>query len=300
MSITISNAYQESFDKNVSLIARQKESQLRYFVNEVHNNSESHSFPRLGLAEARTKTSARMASPAGGNGSGAVGSTDQIAWSDRRTLVATYDIGEIIEVEDPTQMMANPNDPITVALGSGMKNKIDDVIIEAATGTALDKAGNANTLPSSQILGDGSGIMSLSVLHDINTTFAEANVDPDEDRILVISPLMAQALMNEDKVINADYRTTSALSSGRLSSFMGFSDIIVSNRLTTATAGAKYALSFTRSSIGLHFSKDIWSKVAELPSMSFAWQFYSAMTCDAVRIEDEKVVVVDCKDAASA
>ena len=238
-----------------------------------------------------------MASPAGGSGSGAVGSTAQLAWTRRKTLVKTYDIGEIIETEDPTQMMADPTAKITTTLGNGLKRKVDDVIIEAATGNALDGDGNNVALPASQIIGSATTIISMDTLVEVGQTFLESDVDPDEAKVLVISPVQYRTLMNIEKLTSADYQSLQALSSGYLPNFLGFSHVILSNRLTAPVAGQIYCLAFTQNAIGLHVSSDVKANVAPRPDMSFAWQFYAAMSLDAVRVEDERIVAIHLKDA---
>lgn len=299
MAISIDNAYVQAFERNVRLLAQQGESKLRGYVTEVHSQSESHNWDRLGTATARAKSSARMASPAGGNGSGAVSSTDQLAWTRRKTLINKYDIGEVIEIEDPSEMLADPNAPIVTTLGNGMKRKIDDVIIAAATGNALDGDGNTVSWSSTQTIGSSATIISMDTLLEVQETFMEADVDPDEPKILVIGPKQVRTLMGIEKLTSADYQSLQALSTGYLPNFLGFNHIIVSNRLTAPDTGEIACLAFTRDAIGFHVAKDITARVAERSDMSFAWQFYASMAIAAVRVEDEKIIKIHLKDAQS-
>jgi len=303
MAITIDNAYIQSFEGNIRLLSQQGESLLRRFVTEKHIGSEAHNWDRLGTATARAKTSARMVSPAGGNGSGAVGSTDGLAWTRRKTLTKTYDAGEVIEAEDPSQMLADPKTPVTIALANAMKRKVDDVIISACNDPALDGDGNSVDFPTGQIVGGATTIISVDLLLSVQQLFLTNNVDPDEPKILVISPVQFRTLMNIDKLTSSDYQMTQALATGYLPNFLGFQHCIISNRLgnttTPPTAGQIYCLAFTQRGIGLHISKDIWSKVGERTDMSFAWQLYTAMSMAATRVEDEHVVCIHLKDAQS-
>lgn len=299
MAISIDNAYVEAFERNVRLVAQQGESKLRGFVAEVQNSSESHNWDRLGSAVARAKTAARMVSPGGGNGSGAVNSTDQLAWTRRKTLAATYDAGEVIEIEDPCQMLADPNAPITMTLGNALKRKVDDVIIAAAGGAALDGDGNSVAYLSTQTIGTSATIITMDTLLEVNQTFLEADVDPDEEKVLVISPVQYRTLMNIEKLTSSDYMSLKALSSGYLPNFLGFNHVVLSNRLNVPASGQIECLAFTRDAIGLHIAKDITARVSERPDMSFAWQFYVTMTLGAVRVEDERVIKILLKNAQS-
>ena len=303
MAISIDDVYVETFEENIRIATQQGESKLRNFVEEVHNASESHKFDILGKAEARAKTSARMASPAGGNSTGGVGTTDGLDWTRRKSAPKTFDAGEQIEVEDPRQMMKDPSSKITKVLANAMKRKIDDIIISACNDPALDGAGNSVAFPTSQILGSATTIISTDLLLEANQLFLENDVDPDEQRVLVISPTQQRTLLNEEKITSADYQAVKALSGGYMPNILGFNHVILSNRLgqttTPPTAGQIYCLAFTTSAIGLHVPQDIWAKVAERPDMSFAWQFYTAMMMGAVRIEDEHVIRLHLKDAQS-
>jgi hypothetical protein len=46
----------------------------------------------------------------------------------------------------------------------------------------------------------------------------------------------------------------------------------------------------TRRAIGMNIPKNITAKVAEDPSISFAWRLYCFTVMGAVRVEDEQLV----------
>ena len=141
MPITISNAYIQTFEENGRHLAQQSETLLRTYITETARQSEKHNWDRLAQSAARQKTGPRMESPAGGDGSGAVGSTDGLAWDRRVSLAESWDTGEVVEIEDPRQMLIDPNSAVTKNLAMNMKRAVDDIIIAAATGDALDGAG---------------------------------------------------------------------------------------------------------------------------------------------------------------
>lgn len=303
MTITINKAYVQSFEGNLRMLSQQGQSLLRQFVTEKHESSLMHNWDRLGKGNARAKTSARMVSPAGGDQAGGAGTTAQLLFSRRRTSCTTFDAGEIIEAEDPSMMLADPTTPITATLANAMKRKVDDIIISAANDPAIDGDGVAQAFPAGQIVGSATTIISVDLLLSVQQLFLANDVDPDEEKILVISPTQYRTLMNIDKVTHADYQMQKALATGYLPNFLGFTHTIISNRLgnttTPPTAGQIYCLAFTRKGIGLHIAKDIWAEVGQRTDLSFAWQLYTAMTMAAVRVEDEHVCRIWLKDAQS-
>lgn len=298
MAITIPNAYIETFEATVRQLAQQKKSRLRMCINEVNNQSEKHNWDRLAASTARAKTSARMVSPAGGNGSGAVGATDGLAWTRRNTSIATYDTGEVIEQENIQQMLIDPKSATTENLVMNMNRKVDDLIITAATAAAGDGAGGTVAFTAGQTIGDYTTEITLDHILEVDEKFQENDVDPDEERFFIIGPKQRRKLLQLVEVSSSDYQATQALANGYLPNFMGF-NWIVSNRLNVPAGSQLDCLAFTKKGIGLHVAGDISTRVAERPDMSFAWQVYMQMSMAAVRVEDEHVVRFKAKDTVA-
>lgn len=298
MAITISNAYIETFENNVRHLAQQMRSKLRGHVTEVNKQSETHNFDRLAASSARQKTSARMVSPAGGDGSGAVGSTDGLVYSRRSTVIRTFDTGEVIEPENLVQMLIDPKNASTQNLVLNMMRQVDDIIIGAATADANDGAGGTVSFPASQVVGNGTGEIDIDTVLQVQEIFDSNDVDPDETRCIVIGPKQKRALMNLIQVTSNDFQAVKALSTGYLPNFLGF-DWVVSNRLNVPDTNEIDCLAFTPKAIGLHVAGDITSRVAERPDMSFAWQVYLMLHMDAVRVEDEHIVKLHLADTVT-
>lgn len=289
MAITIPNAYIESFEANVRQLAQQSRSRLRMCVSEVNKQSEKHNWDRLAASSARLKDTARKESPAGGNGSGAVGSTDGLSWTRRNTVIQTYDTGEVVEPEDIVQMLIDPKSASTENLVMNMNRQVDDILIAAATGAAADGAGGTVAFPATQVVGDYTGEISLDFILQVDEKFYENDVDPDEPRYFVIGPKQRRKLLQLIEVTSSDFQARQALATGYLPDFLGF-NWIISNRLNVPAADQLDCFAFTKKALGLHVAGDITSRVAERPDMSFAWQVYLMLSMAAVRVEDEHIV----------
>lgn len=280
MAISISNVYVQSFEENVRHLAQQGDTKLRAHVTEKSVTSEKHNWERIGSLSASEKTTTRQATPA-----------SDPAWSRRVSVAETWDLGTTSEQEDIVQMLVDPNSAQAKAVAMGMKRAIDDLIIEAATGNATDGAGSPVAFPAGQIVGDGTGAISLSLVTQVTEKFYENDIDPDIPKVMVISPQQLRLLLNITEVTSSDYQTLKALASGKMPNWMGYT-WIVSNRLTVPAAGQIYCLAFTAQAIGLQMNRDITVRVAEDPSLSFAWRIYSFMTMGCVRVEDEHIVAL--------
>lgn len=285
MAITIDKVYIQTFERNVRHLAQQADTRLRRFVTEKATDGQKHNWERLGSGEASLKAAARVATP-----------TSDLPWSRRVSLAQTYHMGETVEQEDVVQMLIDPNSNVSAAIANGMKRKIDDILIAAATGTALNGDGTTSTFPAGQVVGDGTGVISIDNILEVQEKFYKNDIDPDESKVMVISPTVQRKLMSLMEVTSGDYQNSKALATGMLPNWMGF-DWVVSNRLLVPSAGQISCLAFTKRALGFQVNRDITAKVAEDPSLSFAWRIYAAMTMGAVRTEDEHIVHLKVKNA---
>lgn len=285
MAITIDKVYIQTFERNVRHLAQQADTRLRRFVTEKATDGQKHNWERLGSGEASLKAAARVATP-----------TSDLPWSRRVSLAQTYHMGETVEQEDVVQMLIDPNSNVSAAIANGMKRKIDDILIAAATGTALNGDGTTSTFPAGQVVGDGTGAISIDNILEVQEKFYKNDIDPDESKVMVISPTVQRKLMSLMEVTSGDYQNSKALATGMLPNWMGF-DWVVSNRLLVPVAGQISCLAFTKRALGFQVNRDITAKVAEDPSLSFAWRIYAHMTMGAVRTEDEHIVHLKVKNA---
>ena len=285
MAITIDKVYIQTFERNVRHLAQQADTRLRRFVTEKATDGQKHNWERLGSGEASLKAAARVATP-----------TSDLPWSRRVSLAQTYHMGETVEQEDVVQMLIDPNSNVSAAIANGMKRKIDDILIAAATGTALNGDGTTSTFPAGQVVGDGTGAISIDNILEVQEKFYKNDIDPDESKVMVISPTVQRKLMSLMEVTSGDFQNSKALATGMLPDWMGFT-WVVSNRLLVPSAGQISCLAFTKRALGFQVNRDITAKVAEDPSLSFAWRIYAAMTMGAVRTEDEHIVHLKVKNA---
>lgn len=292
MPISIPEAYIQTFEARVRQLAQQSESLLRNTVSETFDHSKSHNWDRLAKSDARHKDSVRKESPAGGDGSGAIDTTDGLVWTRRNTLIQTWDWGEIVASEEANQMLIDPNSAVTLNGAMAMKRAVDDIIIAKSIGDAGDGKGGVVAFPAAQVLGDGTTAIDLATLLQIREKFATNDIDPDEEIVLVIGPVQQRQLLGIEQVTSSDYQTVQMLVNGYVKNFMGFSKIIVSNRLNKPTGTTVDCLAYTRKAIGLHVAGDIRADVAPRPDMSFETQFYLQLDMDAVRVEDEHIVKI--------
>jgi hypothetical protein len=289
MAITITAAYVQAYERTVRQLAQQSQTKLRDKVMERGISAEKHNWDRLGKGDFAVKAAARTATPA----------TDS-PWSRRVSVAGTRHDGDTVEPEDIVQMLIDPKSSVAEKQGMGAKRAVDDIIITAATGNALDGAGAPVVFPPGQKIGDGTTPISFDFVTAVQEKFMQNDIDPSIAKCFVVGPTQVRKLMQLTEQTSSDYVNAQALqtlnASGIVPNWMGFT-WVMSTRLLIPSAGELSCLAFTKRAIGLQVNKDIWARVAEDPSISFAWRIYSALTMGAVRVEDEQIVHLHVKNS---
>lgn len=293
MPITISQAYIETFERNVRQLAQQSVTRVRPYVTEKATNGEKHNWDRLAASDAALKSSARVPTPVGGSGTG----TDGVVWSRRVSTAGTYHWGEVFEQEDPVQMLIDPQSSLTQNGAMAMRRSVDDVIIAAATGDSADGDGSPVTFPVGQRIDNSTAQITLDNVLAVDEKFLQNDIEQGEMKCAVIGPAQKRRLMQLMEVTSGDFQERKALASGYLPNWMGF-DWVVSTRLLAPSAGVTSCLFMSKKAIGLQVNRDITARIAERPDLSFAWQVYAHFTMGATRVEDEHIVELQVKDTA--
>ena len=288
MATTQPNVYIQTFENNVRHLAQQEVTRLRPYVMERAAGSEQHNWERLGSSDAVQKTGRLVQTP----------EADTL-WSRRVSVAQTWHNADSTEQEDPSQMLVDPNSNLTKSLAYSMRRAMDDIIIAAATGNALDGDGAPVAFPAGQTVGDGSTPISFDFITAVQEKFMQNDIDPSVPKVAVVGPTQVRKLMQLTEQTSSDYVQAQALQNlqqaGIVPNWMGFTWVL-STRLLAPAAGELSCLFFTERAIGLHIAKDISAKIAEDPSNSFAWRIYCNFVAGAVRVEDEHIVELHVAD----
>lgn len=285
MAVTIDSVFIEEFTANLISLSQQRPSLLRPYVMEVSATGEGYNWDRIGPMDATAKTTRATATPVG-----------DAPFSRRKSIPATVHLGDLVEEAEIVQMLPDPKSAIARELAYGINRAYDDEIIAAAVGASRDGDGGSVALPAGQQIDSNSTDITLDLLTQVNEKFMANNIDPSVPKIWVIGPAQARQLLKLSEVNNIDTNNVRPLVTGQPVHFMGF-DFLVSNRLL---AGAKLTgnlsnktFAMTYDAIGLQVNNALKARVAEDPSVSFAWRVYAEATFGAIRVEDEKLVMVD-------
>ena len=288
MATTQPNIYIQTFESIVRHLAQQEVIRLRPHVTERSEGSEKHNWERLGTSNAIQKTTRLAATP------------EADTLFDRRVSIAqTWHNADSTEQEDIAQMLVDPNSNLARSLAYSMRRALDDIIITAAGGAALDGAGASVPFDAGQLIGDGTTPISFDLITAVQEKFMQNDIDPSFPKAAIIGPTQVRKLMQLTEQTSSDYVYREALqrltSTGIVPNWMGFT-WVMSTRLNVPSASELDCLFFSPRAIGLHVPKDINVRVAEDPAFSFAWRIYTQFVAGAVRVEDEHLVKLHVAD----
>ena len=288
MAITIDSAFISTYEGNVRYLAQQTHSKLLPYVQSVTKPGEDHNWDRLGATAAVLKTGPREATP-----------LNDSDWTRRVSQNATYHVSDTVEMEDPTQMLIDPTSAIIQNQSMAMGRQFDDIILAAATGTALDGAGVNNPLPPAQTIGTGAAPISFDYVTQVQEQFMNNDIDPSVGKVFVVGPTQVRKLMQLTEQTSSDYVKREALAqlnaTGIVPNWMGFT-WIMSTRLLEPAGGEKSCIAMTDKALGLQINRNISANMAQDPTLSFAWRLYCSLTAGAVRVEDEQIVELHVAD----
>ena len=209
-----------------------------------------------------------------------------------------YDWADLIDQEDKVRMLISPESEYAQAGAWAMGRAMDDAIIDAASGNAFGGVAGGSTvaLPSGQKIVHGSAGLSVTKLIEAKEILDANSVDPEEPRYCVVTSKQLSDLLAITQITSADFNSVKALVQGDIDTFMGFK-FIRTERLDTNSSSNRLVLAFAQSGIGRAVGSDIQTRITERADKNYATQVFLSMTIGATRIEDEKVVEIECTES---
>lgn len=218
-----------------------------------------------------------------------------------------------LDQTDKLQMLYDPKSRYMQSIVKALNRRIDKIIIDAVTADAVEVSSDPLTattsnvaLPTSQIVDEDFGStnsnLTVAKLREAHKILAKNEALNDgETAYLILNASAEHALLSETETTSADYNTTRTLVGGSIDTFLGFK--FIRTELLNGTADGTDAdpvlcLAYVPSAIGFALSENIITKIDELPKDDYAVQVYAKMHGGATRIEDEKVVSIQCVQSA--
>jgi hypothetical protein len=284
MSSQVTTAFVQQYSANVQLLSQQMGSLLRDKVRVESVTGKNAFLDQVGSVTAVEKTSRHSDTP-----------QIDTPHARRRLSMADYEFADLIDQQDKVRLLIDPTSSYAQAAAMAMGRAIDDVIITAALGTAYTgETGSTSTANANQIVHASAGL-NITKLRTAKQTLDLSDVDPSIPRYIIVSPKQISDLLNITEVTSSDFNTVKALANGEINTYLGF-NFIVSNRLSLSGT-TRSCIAFAQDGLALGIGKDVNARIDERADKSYATQVYYCMSIGSTRMEEDKVVEVQCTES---
>ena len=284
MSSNITTAFVQQYSANVQMLSQQMGSLLRDKVRLESVVGKNAFFDQVGSVTAVEKTSRHSDTP-----------QIDTPHARRRVSLSDYEFADLIDQQDKVRLLIDPTSSYAQAAAMAMGRAMDDVIISAALGTAFTGETGSTSTANANSIAHGSAGLTIAKLRTAKETLDLGSVDPSIPRFIIVSPKQITDLLGTTEVTSSDFNTVKALANGEVNSFLGF-NFIVSNRLSLSGT-TRSCIAYAQDGIALAVGKDVQARIAERADKSYATQVYYCMSIGATRMEEAKVVEVQCTES---
>lgn len=286
MSSQITTALKQEYHDMIEVGLQQRGSRLRSAVDNVTQRGKYGFYDRVEATAATLKTTRHADSP-----------QSDTPHTRRRVAMDDYSDGDFIDPQDAIRISGNPESAYVQTRVMALGRAMDDAIIAAASGTAYEgeTGGTSTALPSGQTIVHGSVGMTIAKLITTKQLLDEAEAT-DEPRYIAMTAEQIGDLLGTTQVTSSDYNTVKALAAGDIDTFMGFNFIRL-ERLAKAST-TRTCLAWCRSGIKLATGIDIKTEIGPRADKSYSTYIYAEASFGAARMYEEKVVEIECTEAA--
>lgn len=288
MSIQITTAFVNQFGANIDLLSQQMDSRFMNKVRMESQNGEFGFYEQVGPTAAVERGSRHADTP-----------RVDTPHSRRAVTLRTFEWADLIDHADKVKMLIDPTSTYAKSAMMAMNRSRDDVIIEAALGSAkTGKNGDTLvTLPASQKIAAGAAGLTLDKLREAAEKFHANDVDPSINLYMAVTSKQLTDLLSITEVIDSDYNSVKALVEGKVDTFMGFK-FIRCERLTKDGNNDRQVIAWAEDGILLaQGNNSNQTRVSERDDKSYSVQVFRSEMFGATRMEEEKVVEIACVES---
>jgi len=269
--------YAQAYSQNIMQLAQQKYSKL---INTVYMkpNVRGKTFfqDQIGSWAMEIKGSRNTQTP-----------NNDPALARRMGIMVDYHDNRLLDRGDELKTISDPRSAYTIAAAQSLGRKIDDVILAAMPGTAYyGETGSSSTTNSNIVLATVASI-TLARIIAVKKKLDDSDVEM-EDRYFVTNTTLLNNLLDVTEATSADYNSVKALIRGEIDTWMGFK-WIMSTRVPSGNIGFAYQ----KNGVCVAMASAPMVRTDERPDLSYSWQVYYELNIGAVRLEEEKVVVLN-------
>jgi len=220
----------------------------------------------------------------------------------RMGTMIDYHDNRMLDRGDELRMISDPRSAYTIAAASSLGRQIDQVIANSilATSKSGETGSTSNTLGTTSISAHvnptGIATGTPATLTFARVRNAKRVLDLEdvemEDRFAVVSPSALDQILNTTQATSSDYNAVKALVRGEIDTWLGFKWIMSNQLSSTGTLTSCFFMQ--RYAIALALGNEPLVRTDERTDLSYSWQVYYELNIGAVRLEEARVVQMDC------
>jgi hypothetical protein len=294
MADTQSNVYAQAYAANIMQLAQQKYSKLLSTVY-IKPNVKGKTFfqDQIGKWSMSTKGGRNVQTP----------NNDPNLGRRMGTLVDYHD-NRMLDRGDELRMISDPRSAYTIAAASALGRQIDTVIANQMSAIAKSgETGSTNVTlgttsiaahvdPTPNITTQGTAAtLTFQRVRNTKRVLDLEDVEA-EDRFFAVSPHAMDQLLNTTQATSSDYAAVKALVRGEIDTWMGFKWIVSTNLSSSGTVTS--CMAFNRYALCMAMGSEPLVRTDERTDLSYSWQVYYELNIGAVRLEEARVVLVNC------
>jgi len=215
----------------------------------------------------------------------------------RRKIVPRYFYkAPLVDKMDKVMLVKDPSNEIVQNNAGALVRAKEEVICNAFFGTAYGgKTGTTSyTLSGSQVIANGGTGLTMAKIRQAKKVLDQNEVAAD-NRYGAITAEEVEDLLALTEVTSADYAQVKALVSGQPGTICGF-NLVQTERLPVA-ASIRQCAFYHKTGMVLGKWIDLLTSIDILPGKHFSAQIYAGQSYGATRLEEEKVVEIDCDES---
>jgi hypothetical protein len=287
MSFEITTAFVNQFGANIDLLSQQKDSRFMGKLRMESQTGELGFYEQVGPTAAQERTSRHSDTP-----------RIDTPHARRAVSLRDWEWADLIDNADKVRMLIDPTSTYAMSALMAMNRSRDDVIIEAALGSA--KTGKSGTtlvaLPAAQKVAASATGLTIDKLREAAEIINSNDVDPDIPRYLAYTSKQLTDLLEATEITSSDFNTVKALVEGKVDTFMGFK-FIRSERLTADGSGDRQIIAWAEDGLLLAQGSNNQTRITERADKSYSVQVFRSECFGATRMEEDKVVEIACVEA---
>ena len=289
MSTSIQQSLVTVFSESVYVIGQQMDSRAAKLVRQENFQGETKFLNRVNSQIATLKTSRHSATPQ--NDSGHTGRyCDTLPW----------EAGDAIDITDDASVLFDPKNVYAKLIAAAMARRKDQIIIDAALGSARTPAGlvtlpAANTISASTV-NTAAGLTGVTAvtyagLNALKAAFRRTENDAygrmGSSLIAMYNSTAMQQILSDSRLTSGDFNADKLYGRGPITdTWWGFTWV------PCELVPAGQLICFNSEAIAMGTSLELKSYIAPDPSASFSTRIYGTMKCGAVRMEEDGVFIL--------